>query len=101
MLDNATSVDHAGGAATAAPMVEVDNLSIRFPVGRSGFWGRTVQFVHAVEDVSFSIAKGETLGLVGESGSGKTTTGRAILRRIEPAAGTIRRPKVSAGSLAT
>jgi oligopeptide/dipeptide ABC transporter ATP-binding protein len=73
-----------------AALVEVDNLSIRFLVGRTGFWGKTVNYVHAVEDVSFSIEKGETLGLVGESGSGKTTTGRAVLRRIDPSAGTIR-----------
>jgi oligopeptide/dipeptide ABC transporter ATP-binding protein len=72
------------------PLVEVDGLSIRFPVGRTGFWGRQVNFVHAVDDVSFTIGRGETLGLVGESGSGKTTTGRAVLRRIEPSAGTIR-----------
>jgi oligopeptide/dipeptide ABC transporter ATP-binding protein len=72
------------------PLVEVDGLSIRFPVGRVGFWGGQVKFVHAVDDVSFSIGRGETLGLVGESGSGKTTTGRAVLRRIEPSAGTIR-----------
>jgi peptide/nickel transport system ATP-binding protein len=80
----------ATATATAAPLVEVDNLNIRFPVGRSGFWGKTEHFVHAVEDVSFTIAKGETLGLVGESGSGKTTTGRAVLRRVDPVAGTIR-----------
>ena len=73
-----------------APLIEIDGLSIRFPVGRSGFWGGTVRHVHAVDDVSFSIARGETLGLVGESGSGKTTTGRAVLRRIEPSAGSIR-----------
>jgi oligopeptide/dipeptide ABC transporter ATP-binding protein len=72
------------------PLVDVDGLSIRFPVGRVGFWGGQVRFVHAVEDVSFSIGRGETLGLVGESGSGKTTTGRAVLRRIEPSAGSIR-----------
>jgi peptide/nickel transport system ATP-binding protein len=77
-------------SAATAPMVEVDRLTIRFPVGRAGFWGNTLRFVHAVEDVSFAIEKGETLGLVGESGSGKTTTGRAILRRIEPSSGTIR-----------
>lgn len=70
-------------------LVDVRNLSIRFPVGRTGFWGRQVQFVHAVEDVSFTIRRGQTLGLVGESGSGKTTTGRAVLRRLEPSAGTI------------
>lgn len=73
-----------------APLVEVDHLSIRFPVGRSGFWGRQTHFVHAVDDVSFAIRRGETLGLVGESGSGKTTTGRALLRRVSPTSGSIR-----------
>lgn len=72
------------------PLVEVEGLSIKFPVGRSGFWGGSMRYVHAVDDVSFSIAPGETLGLVGESGSGKTTTGRAVLRRIPPSSGTIR-----------
>jgi peptide/nickel transport system ATP-binding protein len=74
----------------SAPLVEVEHLSIRFPVGRSGFWGKQVSHVHAVDDVSFTIAPGETLGLVGESGSGKTTVGRAVLRRIPPSAGTIK-----------
>jgi oligopeptide/dipeptide ABC transporter ATP-binding protein len=73
-----------------AAMVEVENLSVRFPVGRSGFWGGQIRYVSALEDVSLSIAKGETLGLVGESGSGKTTLGRAVLRRTAPAGGTIR-----------
>ncbi|HEY3484831.1 MAG TPA: dipeptide/oligopeptide/nickel ABC transporter ATP-binding protein, partial [Ilumatobacteraceae bacterium] len=82
MLDASAPVDR--------PLVEVDNLSIRFPVGRVGFWGGQVRHVHAVDEVTFSIAPGETLGLVGESGSGKTTTGRAVLRRIDPAEGTIR-----------
>lgn len=72
------------------PLVEVEGLTIQFPVGRTGFWGGTIQVVHAVDDVSFTIARGETLGLVGESGSGKTTVGRAVLRRIQPTAGTIR-----------
>lgn len=71
-------------------LIEVDGLSIRFPVGRSGFWGQKVHHVHAVDDTSFAIRRGETLGLVGESGSGKTTLGRAILRRIPPSAGRIR-----------
>lgn len=74
----------------AGPLVEVEDLSIHFPVGGSGFWGRSSKVVHAVDGISFSIAKGETLGLVGESGSGKTTTGRAVLRRITPTNGTIK-----------
>jgi peptide/nickel transport system ATP-binding protein len=80
----------AASASPAGPLVAVDNLTIRFPIGRAGFFGNTIQFVHAVEDVSFDIERGETLGLVGESGSGKTTLGRAILRRIDPWSGTIR-----------
>ena len=87
------AVSEPGAAASvspAVPLVAVDNLTIRFPIGRAGFFGNTIQFVHAVEDVSFDIERGETLGLVGESGSGKTTLGRAILRRIDPWSGTIR-----------
>lgn len=97
------AIDPTAHDATAAPgvviertgpsderLIEVDGLSIRFPVGRSGFWGQHVKHVHAVDDVTLHIRRGETLGLVGESGSGKTTTGRAILRRIDPSAGTIR-----------
>ncbi|HEX9122129.1 MAG TPA: ABC transporter ATP-binding protein [Actinomycetota bacterium] len=71
------------------PLVVVEGLTIRFPVGRAGFWGGQKRFVHAVDDVSFHIHRGETLGLVGESGSGKTTTGRAVLRRIDATAGRI------------
>ncbi|MEO1222751.1 MAG: ABC transporter ATP-binding protein [Pseudomonadota bacterium] len=71
-------------------MVEVDNLSVRFPGGRAGFWGQQRLHVHAVDDVSFAIQQGETLGLVGESGSGKTTLGRAVLRRVPVHEGHIR-----------
>ncbi len=71
------------------PLLTVDNLTVHFPVGRTGFWGRQRQFVHAVDGVSFSIRRGETLGLVGESGSGKTTTGRAILRKAPITSGRI------------
>jgi peptide/nickel transport system ATP-binding protein len=70
-------------------VVEADGLSVRFPVGRSGFWGQQTKWVHAVDDVSFTVHHGETLGLVGESGSGKTTVGRTVLRRIDPTAGRI------------
>jgi oligopeptide/dipeptide ABC transporter ATP-binding protein len=74
---------------TEERVVEADGISVRFPVGRSGFWGREAKWVHAVEDVSFTVHHGETLGLVGESGSGKTTVGRTVLRRIQPFEGRI------------
>ncbi len=74
----------------AEPLVEVSDLSVAFDVGRKGFWGSERQYLSAVDHISFSIAPGEVLGLVGESGSGKTTTGRAILRRVPAATGTVR-----------
>jgi peptide/nickel transport system ATP-binding protein len=76
-------------ARESAPLVQVQGLSVRFDAGRAGFWGQHRLKVHAVEDVSFAILPGETLGLVGESGSGKSTTGRAILRRVPLSGGRI------------
>ena len=72
----------------SAPLVEVRNLVKEFP-GRGGLF-RRAPAVRAVDDVSFTIHGGETLGLVGESGSGKTTTGRCLLRLVEPTSGDIR-----------
>jgi len=71
-----------------SPLVEVKNLRKYFSVIR-GFWQRRKEYVKAVEDVSFSIRQGETVGLVGESGCGKTTIGRTILRLIAPTAGEV------------
>jgi oligopeptide transport system ATP-binding protein len=68
---------------TETPLLKVENLVKRFPI-HGGILGRTVGNVHAVDGVSFELAKGETLGVVGESGCGKSTTGRCILRLIEP-----------------
>jgi peptide/nickel transport system ATP-binding protein len=70
------------------PLLEVKNLRVYFPVLKN-FFGKTIQEFKAVDDVSFSVAKGETLGLVGESGSGKSTLGRTLLRLIEPTSGNI------------
>src|SRR4029450_3906963 len=72
----------------AEPLLKVKNLKKYFPI-RGGLFSREVARVHAVDDVSFDIMPGETLGLVGESGCGKSTTGRAILRLIEATSGEV------------
>lgn len=70
------------------PLVEVKNLKKYFPKKR-GLFGREKTYVKAVDDVSFTIYKGETLGLVGESGCGKSTTGRMLMRLLDPTEGQI------------
>ena len=74
---------------TRTPLLEVRDLRKHFPI-RSGLFGRSGGSVKAVDGVSFDVMPGETLGLVGESGCGKTTTGRLILRLLEPTAGSVR-----------
>jgi oligopeptide/dipeptide ABC transporter ATP-binding protein len=72
-----------------APLLEVRDLTKHFPI-HGGLLQREVQRVYAVDGVSFTIGKGETLGLVGESGCGKSTTGKVILKLMDPTSGTIR-----------
>src|SRR5258706_2847855 len=69
-------------------LLEAKNLKVHFPV-KHGVFSRVRAFVKAVDDVSFTIDPGETLGLVGESGCGKTTLGRAIVRLTEPTSGRV------------
>src|SRR4051812_47751081 len=79
----------ANPPAAATNLVEVEHLVKHFPV-KGGILQRSLGQVKAVDDVSFVIRRGETLGLVGESGCGKTTVGRLLLKLIEPTAGQIR-----------
>ncbi len=74
----------------SAPLLEVEHLSRGFTIRRGLLVARAVGRVNAVDDVSFTLARGETLGIVGESGSGKSTTARLVLRLLDPSAGRIR-----------
>src|SRR5690625_4288801 len=70
------------------PLLEVKGLKKYFPI-KKGLLGRTAGHVKAVEDVSFHVHEGETLGIVGESGCGESTTGRMLMRLLEPTEGSI------------
>ena len=80
------------------PLLDVEGLHVHFPI-RKGLFSRTVDYVKAVDGISFRVYRGQTLGLVGESGCGKTTSGRAILRLIEPTSGCVRFDGTEIGSL--
>lgn len=77
------------GMSEAEPLLRVEDLRVHFPVHRGLFLRRQVAAVRAVDGVSFTVRRGETLGLVGESGCGKSTTGRAILRLVPATSGRV------------
>ena len=74
--------------SNGTPLLHVEDLTMHFPV-RGGIIPRTIGRVHAVDDVSFTVRRGETLGLVGESGCGKSTVGKTLLRLYKPTGGTV------------
>jgi len=79
-----------GEVSGGEQLIEVTNLVKEFPIRGGGLIKRTVAKVHAVSGISFSLRRGETLGLVGESGSGKTTAGRAVLQLHRPTSGSVK-----------
>jgi peptide/nickel transport system ATP-binding protein len=83
-----TDIKHQQENKQKPALLEVENLKVYFPI-KKGFFGRTTDYVKAVDGVSFTVNPGETIGLVGESGCGKTTLGRALLRLVEPTEGSI------------
>ncbi|CAN5169906.1 ABC transporter ATP-binding protein [soil metagenome] len=88
MTESPTAVTDRSSSATTEPLLEITDLEMRFPISRGMFRAPT-DFVHAVDGISFEIAPGESLGLVGESGCGKSTTGRMLVKLMEPSGGSI------------
>ncbi len=88
VLKSTRTIENKGNSILGQPLLEVKNLKVYFPVAKN-FFGKVFKEFKAVDDVSFSVEKGETLGLVGESGCGKTTLGRTLLRLIDPTSGSI------------
>jgi oligopeptide transport system ATP-binding protein len=78
------------GTASGEPLLEVTDLVKHFPIKSGLVIDRTVDYVRAVDGISFSVNKGETLGLVGESGSGKSTTCRVVLQLLKPTSGSVK-----------
>ena len=78
----------AGAKALGDVVLKAEHLTKRYPI-KGGLFGKPVGYVHALEDVSFEVHKGETFAIVGESGCGKSTTGKCVLRLTEPTEGTV------------
>jgi oligopeptide transport system ATP-binding protein len=87
------------GALDGAPLIELRDIKMHFPMRRSSLLRSRREVVHAVDGVSLSIRRGETLGLVGESGCGKTTVGRVVAALYRPTSGTVAFDGVDVGSL--
>ena len=89
MTENDTMVTgpQAGGQQ---PLMQAEHLQLHFPIRSGALIGRTIGAVHAVDDVSLSLAEGQTLGIVGESGCGKSTLARCLVRLLEPTSGALR-----------
>ncbi len=89
MATSTSQIPTSTDGTTGGELLRVKNLKMYFPITQGIILQRQVGWVRAVDDVSFSVKKGETLGLVGESGCGKSTTGRAILQLYKPTAGSV------------
>jgi oligopeptide transport system ATP-binding protein len=86
----AVQTESSTDSRTGEPLLVVQNLKKYFPIKAGFLWDRTVDYVKAVDDVSFEVREGETLGLVGESGSGKSTTGYCVLQLLRATSGSVR-----------
>src|SRR5687767_5790568 len=84
-----TTASNGKSAADGEILLDVKNLVMHFPLTQGIIFQRKVGAVQAVDDISFHVRRGETLGMVGESGCGKSTTGRAILQLYKPTAGEV------------
>ncbi len=89
MATTTSQIPVSTDGTTGGELLRVEHLKMYFPITQGIILQRQVGWVRAVDDISFSVRKGETLGLVGESGCGKSTTGRAILQLYKPTAGTV------------